>query len=169
MWLPLFPWGSNIASSKPVNLRRESILCTVPPSSPWWSRGMSSLCRIMIFFHVRTFTLWNEKKRSLENNKPCTSASFRLQLQLLKITTHTHYTWTRTPRRQIEDPPHTQSQASRACWILTGPAPWTTPRCFSSSPCCRCGDCKSTVGWRLPAAARRQTLSWAPLRLICFY
>lgn len=88
MWLPLFPWGSNIASSKPVNLRKDSMLSTVPLSSQWPSRGMSSLCRIMIFFHVRTFTLWNGwRRKDRKNYKPRNSASFRLRHQLLKITT----------------------------------------------------------------------------------
>lgn len=74
MWFPLLPWGSNTASSKPANFRSESILSSTQLSLPWWSRGISSRCRIMIFFHVRTFTLWNGekvfiKKKKIKNNK----------------------------------------------------------------------------------------------------
>lgn len=158
MWFPRLPCGSNIASWKPVNLRRESTPSAARLSSPG-PRGMSSLCRIMIFFQVRTFTLqskgmqrgWTIPSVTPQRAPGCKLSSLKyLQWKA---------TWTKTPRRRVEDLPHTQCQACRACWIRTDPTPWTTPGCSSSSSCCKCGDCKSTIGWRSPAAAQRQNLS----------
>lgn len=82
MWFPRLPCGSNIASWKPVNLRRESTPSAAPLSSPG-PRGMSSLCRIMIFFQVRTFTLQSrrmQRGRTMVNVTPQQASGYKLSI-----------------------------------------------------------------------------------------